>query len=95
MKQIVSKHDPNATLILFGSRARGDWQEDSDWDFLILTDKEELKDLHEDIRNDVLEQIEWKTFEVVQTIVRNKKDWQEKYRITDLYDSIQQEGKIV
>lgn len=28
-----------STLYLYGSRARGDWNEDSDWDLLILLDK--------------------------------------------------------
>ncbi|MEW6202318.1 MAG: nucleotidyltransferase domain-containing protein [bacterium] len=27
-------------IILFGSRARGDFAEDSDWDFLVIVDKE-------------------------------------------------------
>jgi len=27
-------------IILFGSRARGDFKEDSDWDFLIVIDKD-------------------------------------------------------
>ena len=32
-----------STLYLYGSRARGDSHEDSDWDLLLLLDKEELK----------------------------------------------------
>ena len=32
-----------STLYLYGSRARGDYHEDSDWDLLLLLDKEELK----------------------------------------------------
>ena len=35
--QILPK---GAIVILFGSRARGDAREDSDWDVLILVDKE-------------------------------------------------------
>ena len=35
--QILPK---GAIVILFGSRARGDAREDSDWDVLILLDKE-------------------------------------------------------
>ena len=31
---------PNERLILFGSQARGDAREDSDWDLLVLLDKE-------------------------------------------------------
>jgi len=27
-------------IILFGSRARGDYKEDSDWDFLIIVNEE-------------------------------------------------------
>lgn len=39
VKQTVKEFDPNAEVILFGSRARGDYKKDSDWDFLILTDR--------------------------------------------------------
>ena len=31
---------PNEKLILFGSQARGDAREDSDWDLLVLLEKE-------------------------------------------------------
>jgi predicted nucleotidyltransferase len=33
---------PNSSLILYGSRARGDADEYSDWDLLVLLDKPEL-----------------------------------------------------
>ena len=33
---------PNSTLLLYGSRARGDAHEGSDWDLLILLDKAKL-----------------------------------------------------
>lgn len=33
--------DPEAEVVLFGSRARGDFHDESDWDDLILVDKEE------------------------------------------------------
>ena len=33
---------PNSTLLLYGSRARGDAHDDSDWDLLLLLDKPEL-----------------------------------------------------
>ena len=32
---------PNEKMILFGSQARGDAREDSDWDLLLLLDREE------------------------------------------------------
>ena len=43
LKKIASKVLPaNSTLLLYGSRARGDNRSDSDWDLLILLDKSKL-----------------------------------------------------
>ena len=36
IKKAVLKLEPKAEIYLFGSRARGDFNEDSDWDLLIL-----------------------------------------------------------
>jgi len=44
IKQIGQKTLPkNSSLLLYGSRARGDNRDDSDWDLLILLDKPKLK----------------------------------------------------
>jgi len=45
IKDIINRHIKREGLsvkkiILFGSRAKGNWKEDSDWDLLILVDKE-------------------------------------------------------
>ena len=42
IKQSIVATDPAATLILYGSRARGDNRPDSDIDLLILLDKEKV-----------------------------------------------------
>lgn len=40
IKQVATRVLPKgSTLYLYGSRARGDWNENSDWDLLILLDK--------------------------------------------------------
>ena len=92
LKEIVYRYDEKAEIILFGSRARGDWDEDSDWDFLVLTELEEQSDIKEKIRRDVLREIELSTFDVVFTLFHNKKIWEEDYGVTNIYDSIAEDG---
>lgn len=95
LKEIVHRYDPDAEIILFGSRARGDFWEESDWDFLILTEKENIFELDKKIRSDFYEEIEIITFEVVQLIVRNKKTWEEDLWMTPLFRNINKEGLVV
>lgn len=33
----IKKIEPNAEVYLYGSRARGDFRNDSDWDVLVIT----------------------------------------------------------
>ncbi|MBB3187222.1 nucleotidyltransferase domain-containing protein [Microbacter margulisiae] len=42
-KFILLSVDPNGKIILFGSHARGDARIDSDWDLLILLDKQHIE----------------------------------------------------
>lgn len=92
VKQIVYKYDDNAIIKLFGSRARGDYETESDYDFLILSDWENIGNLKNKLRNDILEEIEWITFESIQIIVKNKKVWEDDYWVTGIYESIKEDG---
>ncbi len=85
VKEIVRRYDEDAEIILFGSRARGDWHEESDWDFLILSELDEKSDVKEKIRNDISKEIEYKTFDLIFTLFHNKKIWEEDYSVTPLY----------
>ena len=42
IKRSFSVTDPDATLILYGSYARGDQREDSDIDILVLVNKDKI-----------------------------------------------------
>lgn len=95
VKEIVYRYDSNADIILFGSRARGDYEEESDWDFLILSSLPASEELKRKVRRDILEEIEWKTFEVIQTIWHNKQEWENDYAVTNIYESIKAEGILV
>ena len=92
VKEIVFRHDINASLVLFGSHARGDWHEESDWDFLALTEKEDTEAISDIIRKEILEEIELVSFDSVFVLVKNRKQWEEDYWVTTLYKSIEEEG---
>lgn len=95
LKNLISDYDKNAELILFGSRARGDWHEESDWDFLVFTDIEVNESLKQELRNKILKEIELPLNEGVFVIVKNKIDWEEEYAVTNIYQSISEEGIAV
>jgi predicted nucleotidyltransferase len=74
-KQAITRVEPGATIILYGSRARGDSREYSDWDFLILVDGEVDHERTHRIRHQFHE-IEWETGAVLCAIVRSRQDWE-------------------
>lgn len=42
IRDTIRQFEPTAQIILYGSRARGDFREDSDWDVLAIVDKPRL-----------------------------------------------------
>ena len=91
VKTEISKIDPLAEVILFGSRARGDFRNDSDWDFLILLDRPMDQPL-KDLILATIYQIELQTDSVFNALIHTKEDWAMR-SITPLYAIIQKEGK--
>ena len=49
IKERVLSIVPDAKVMLFGSRARGDWHEESDWDILVLTEQEVTDELDDKV----------------------------------------------
>ena len=95
IKNRIHTKNPDAEIVLFGSRARGEATSDSDWDILIL-----LNDLNVDINlekeyREELFEVELETGEPISTFVFSKKDWETKHRITPLYDNIKRDGIIL
>ena len=95
VRRIVHRYDGSADIILFGSRARGDWHEESDWDFLILSNLSEMGNTKEEIRKAVYREIELETFDGVFILFHNREVWHSKYDVTPLYYNIQEEGVLV
>lgn len=91
IKNYVNTIDPDADVILYGSRARGDERSDSDWDILILTDYT-VNLLTESKFRDKLYDLELETGEAFSVFVYSKNDWQTKHRVTPFYHNVSQEG---
>jgi len=82
---------PNEKVILFGSQARKDAHEDSDWDLLVLLNKEK-RSFSEDYNEYgyPFSEIGDKYGTFVSVIIRNIKDWESRPSL--LKYNIEQEG---
>ena len=76
-------------IILFGSRARGDSSPESDYDLLVLVDKE-TKEVEDRIFNIACE-IGWKYNAVITTFVHDKSYYENK-KYEPLFMNIRKEG---
>ena len=90
VKNRIRKIDPDVHIILFGSRARNEAKEDSDWDFLILTSLQVNRQLKNRI-NDELFETELETDEVLTGVVQNINSWNN-YSLTPFYKNIVKDG---
>jgi predicted nucleotidyltransferase len=91
IKDYVWAIEPQSEVILFGSRARGEERADSDWDILILTpDSVDLKE-EQKYRHKLFE-IELEYDQAISTFVYSKSQWNDKHKITPLFQNIQREG---
>lgn len=79
-------------IILFGSQARGDARPDSDWDLLILIDKEG-RTTNQDFDHVAYPFIElgWKLDADINPILYTKEEWQKRH-FTPFYKNIAREG---
>jgi predicted nucleotidyltransferase len=95
IRQSVTSTAPGATLILYGSYARSEQNQESDIDILILVDKANLS--REDVKKIKypLYDIEFETGVIISPIVLAKPEWESKHFITPFYEKIKNEGIIL
>ena len=95
IKLKVHQTDPEAEIILFGSRARGDFRQLSDWDILILLNSKEIPFKTETGLIDDIYDIELETGEVISPLIYSKSEWNSLHKITPFFKVVEKEGIYV
>jgi predicted nucleotidyltransferase len=76
IKQVAAQVLPKgSTLYLYGSRARGDWHKDSDWDLLVLLDKPSLEQDDFDKYSFPFVEMGWNIGEDIRPHAYTKQEW--------------------
>ena len=95
IRQKVNEIDNTAEVILYGSRARGDNKQDSDWDVMILLKRKNVdKKVEQTFRHHLLD-LELEIGVPISVFVYSKNDWEGKYSVTPLFRSIKKEGIVI
>ena len=92
IRSAIHEKNPEAEVILFGSRARGQENKVSDWDILILLNMPQVDGNIEKEYRDALFDVALETGEAISTFVFSKQEWESKYSITPLFQHVQKEG---
>jgi predicted nucleotidyltransferase len=92
IKKGISYIYPSAEVFLYGSRARGDNRQDSDWDILIITPKEKITFEYESDLRDPIYDIELEIGQVISLLVYSELDWKTRMPYSPLFSTVQEEG---
>jgi predicted nucleotidyltransferase len=92
IKQLVNLAEPSATIILFGSYARGQSNKQSDIDILILVDHDKISYLEEQRIKYPLYDLEFETGTIISPIIFSRDDWETRHTITPFYKNIKKDG---
>ncbi len=91
----IKRLDPSAEVILYGSRARGEAEPESDYDLLILTDGD-VDIEREDLFRRQLFPIEIETGCVFTVILFSRRDWNTPlYRVMPFYQNVEKDGVLL
>lgn len=95
IKKSVATTSPGATLVLFGSTARGTYTDGSDIDLLILLDEDKVTWQVEKQITYPLYNIEFETGTLISPLVLSRKDWESRHKITPFYKNVTREGIVL
>ena len=92
IKTILMRIAPiEGKAILFGSRARGDARQDSDWDVLILLNKDKITKSDLDEVSYPVRELGWEIDAMLNPVMYTYKDWAGK-SFTPFYKNVMKEG---
>ncbi|MDR0814774.1 MAG: nucleotidyltransferase domain-containing protein [Bacteroidales bacterium] len=91
IRELKRKILPNDKMILFGPQARGDARPDSDWDLLVLLDKEKISYDDENKYAYPFAEMGWEYGTYISVKMYTKKEWNER-KFTPFYKNVQQDG---
>ena len=91
MRNVLNSIDPTVQAILFGSRARGDAEEDSDWDVLVLINKPRISLSDYDKYSYPLRELGWDMDEIINPVLFSTKEWNENH-FTMFNHNVRNEG---
>jgi uncharacterized protein len=95
IKRIVKDKEPSAKIYLYGSRSRGTAKDNSDWDLLILLNKDDISNDDEREITYPLYDLEFDTGEVISPMIYSEKEWNSKYKVTPFYQNVMREGILL
>jgi len=85
---------PNDRMILFGSQARGDARPDSDWDLLVLLDKEKITYEDENLYAYPFADMGWNYGTYISVKMYTTKEWSN-CSFTPFYHNVQKDGIVI
>lgn len=95
VREAIREADPSATVVLYGSEARGDARPDSDVDLLILLEGDHLSsDMHDQVTSPIYD-IELETGVSISPMVVLRKDWENRPFKTPFYVNVMNEGIVI
>lgn len=94
VKQILKKAAPDARILLYGSRARGDAQPDSDWDILVILNKQKIESSDYDLISYPIYELGWQENVMFSVKLFTQAEWMER-SFTPFYKNVEKEGIVL
>jgi len=92
IKSDILAIEPSAEIILFGSRARGDAREDSDWDLLVLVDGE-VDRKRKKIFNSKMFRVDLDYETTISAFLKSNNEWATPFeQASPFYHNVKEEG---